>query len=173
MSDQYFFEKEWKFLLYRKTAYYLGLVMILMQGYLDKFKVSGRKSAKFVSGPFLSLWEIFGVFISHNDCFWPGGLSWTQSHCAGSRVLLKKYIIPVYVLLSNEKKARIWYKVCAWHVNIALPSALLICASSNSLKENLRSFFLNREMLELLYFLIRCNMCGLLTVPQVRFNLGF
>lgn len=63
MSDQYFFEKEWKFLLYRKTAYYLGLVMILMQGYLDKFKVSGRKSAKFVSGPFL--YEKYLEFLFH------------------------------------------------------------------------------------------------------------
>lgn len=78
--------------------------MILMQGHLDKFKVIGGKSAKFMSGPFLSSGEIFAVFISHNECFWPGGLLWTQSHCAGSRVLLKKYIIPVYVILSNEQK---------------------------------------------------------------------
>ena len=40
----------------------------LTQGHLGMVRVTGRKSAKFVSGPYLSYGETLEVLTSHKDC---------------------------------------------------------------------------------------------------------
>lgn len=42
--------------------------MTFPHGHLDKLKVTGRKSAQFVSGPYVTYKETLEILASHKDC---------------------------------------------------------------------------------------------------------
>lgn len=51
-------------------------VLTMIKGHFGKVKVIGRRSAKFVSGSYLSYGETMEILTSHTDCLWPKGASW-------------------------------------------------------------------------------------------------
>lgn len=77
----------------------------LIQGHLGKFRVTGRNSALFVCGLFLSYGDTFEVSTSHEDCLTyqrPEVVSWEfgqrlfrhpQGHCKKCKFLPRPYLV--------------------------------------------------------------------------------
>lgn len=63
-----FMEKQWMFLLHTKSAYFRT---ILTNGQLGKLKVTGKISAKFVYGLYLSYGKTLEDLTSNKDCLLP------------------------------------------------------------------------------------------------------
>lgn len=77
--------------LHTKIAFYPRMILTLI---LDKFKVTRRKSAIFVSGLYLAYGETFEVLTSNNECLWPDGeLILTQVHLGSFKVIGRKFIL--------------------------------------------------------------------------------
>lgn len=98
-----------------------GYAMTLIQGNLGKVKVTGKNCAKFVSGLYLSYWEMFEVLTLYKD----EGVSWLSTKVIWSRSQTEK--VHILRLIVMEKQS---FKTKAWHADyLFIPVMLTLLLS--------------------------------------------